>query len=279
MNRADLADFLRRRRAELTPAGVGLPAGQRRRIEGLRREEVAQMVGMSVNYYTRLEQARGPRPSTAMLASIARGLRLNRDERDYLFRLAGHTAPEGVDGLTEPTPELRHLLDRLDDTPALVVSDIGETLASNRLATLLLGDHTAHTGLARIEAYRWFTDVESRTIYPNEYHGEHSRFLVAGLRRAVADPRWSSRARDVIDTLLTESAEFAQLWAQHEVIRCNQKRKMIIHPEVGPIEFDLQLLLTEDRGQTLRVFVVPPDSVAEERLRRVAGAAVGDVSW
>jgi transcriptional regulator with XRE-family HTH domain len=270
VDRGDLADFLRRRRAELTPAAVGLPAGQRRRTAGLRREEVAQIVGMSVNYYTRLEQARGPQPSAAMLASIARGLRLSHDERDYLFRIAGHPAPERADGLTHVAPGMRRLLDHLEDTPAIIVSDIGETLVSNRLATLLLGDHTAYTGLARMEAYRWFTDPAARGIYPADDHAQHSRSLVAGLRRAVADQGARSRARDLIDALLAESSEFAQLWAQHEVGRCAQEHKTVIHPEVGPIEFDLQFLYTEDRGQTLRVLTAAPNSAAEQQLQLVA---------
>lgn len=270
MRKTDLADFLRRRRAELTPAGVGLPAGQRRRIAGLRREEVAQMVGMSVNYYTRLEQARGPRPSVSMLGSIARGLRLDRDERDYLFRIAGHAAPERVEDQTVVAPQLRRLLDQLEATPALVVSNLGETLAGNRLARVLFGDHTAYTGLARIEAYRWFTDLESRAVYPTGYHAEHSRFLVAGLRRASADPAARQRAGEAIEALLAESQEFAELWAQHEVFRCSRGNKKVIHPEVGPIEVELQLLFTQDQGQTLRVLTAPPSSAAERQFQLLA---------
>src|SRR5918996_2579454 len=93
MDTEAMAAFLRRRREQLQPADVGLSGGARRRAPGLRREEVAQLASMSTDYYSRLEQQRGPRPSTSMLASLARGLRLSLDERDYLFRLAGYTAP------------------------------------------------------------------------------------------------------------------------------------------------------------------------------------------
>ena len=98
MDHDGLADFLRLRREALAPADVGLPVGPRRRARGLRREEVAQLTGMSVDYYSRLEQRRGPQPSTQMLSTLARTLRLGLDERDHLYRLAGHPAPERSDG-------------------------------------------------------------------------------------------------------------------------------------------------------------------------------------
>src|SRR6266705_1382210 len=142
MNRAALADFLRRRREALQPGDVGLPAGipGRRRTPGLRREDVAALATMSTDYYTRLEQQRGPQPSEQMLGSLARALRLTSDERDYLFKLAGHTAPAPVSVATHVPPGLLRVLDRLEDTPALILSSLGETLVQNRMAAALLGD-------------------------------------------------------------------------------------------------------------------------------------------
>src|ERR1700734_396073 len=113
MDRGALADFLRRRREALQPQEVGLPAGQRRRTRGLRREEVAALAAMSTDYYTRLEQQRGPQPSEQMLASFARALRLTGDERDYLFRVAGHNAPTPVSAAAHVAPALLRVLDRL----------------------------------------------------------------------------------------------------------------------------------------------------------------------
>jgi transcriptional regulator with XRE-family HTH domain len=121
MDRAALADFLRRRREALQPADVGIPATARRRTPGLRREDVATLAMMSTDYYTRLEQQRGPQPSEQMLGSLARALRLTSDERDYLFQLAGHTAPAAVAAAAHVPPALLRVLDRLDDTPALLV--------------------------------------------------------------------------------------------------------------------------------------------------------------
>jgi len=139
MDRAQLADFLRSRREAIQPGDVGITRGPRRRTSGLRREEVAQLTGMSTDYYARLEQQRGPQPSEQMVAAMARGLRLTLDERDHLFRLAGHTAPTRVRRSDHVSPTLMKVLDRLDDTPAQVMSDLGETLVQNRLAVALLG--------------------------------------------------------------------------------------------------------------------------------------------
>jgi transcriptional regulator with XRE-family HTH domain len=136
MDRTGLADFLRRRREGLRPADVGLSPGARRRTPGLRREEVAALAALSVDYYGRLEQARGPHPSVQALTSLARALRLSDDERDHLFRLAGHEAPSRRAGTRHVRPGVLLVLDRLADAAAFVVSDLGETLVQNELARL-----------------------------------------------------------------------------------------------------------------------------------------------
>ncbi|MBL1096597.1 MmyB family transcriptional regulator [Streptomyces coffeae] len=143
MHRSELADFLRCRRARLAPADVGLTPGPRRRTPGLRREEVARLTGMSPDYYTRLEQARVPRPSRRMLTALARALRLTDAERDHLFRLAGEEPPHDPATAGHIRPGLLRVLDRLHDTPAQVVTDGGEVLARNTMAAALLGDLTA----------------------------------------------------------------------------------------------------------------------------------------
>lgn len=271
MDRPQLADFLRRHREALRPADVGLPDGVRRRTPGLRREEVAQLVGMSADYLTRLEQQRGPQPSEQMLTAIARGLRLTLDERDHLYRLAGHTPPARTLRRDHVAPPLLRVLDRLDDAAALVLSDLGETLAQNRLAIALLGDGTRHTGLARSAIHRWFTDPGERLRYPEEDRDRQSRLQVAQLRAAMAA---GARGQAVLDDLLDRSAEFRDLWSLHEVHRRFDDRKTLMHPEVGPIEVDCQALFTEDQAQTLLV-LTPRGAQAAERMRLlgvVAGA-------
>src|ERR1700728_2832591 len=194
MERAAMADFLRRHREALQPADVGIPVTARRRTPGLRREDVATLAMMSTDYYTRLEQQRGPQPSEQMLGSLARALRLSGDERDYLFQIAGHNAPVSVSAAAHVAPALLRVLDRLADTPALILSNLGETLVQNRMADALFGDKSGYAGLARSEIYRWFTDPAERRIYPEDDRARQSRALVANLRAAYAAMGSRSRA-------------------------------------------------------------------------------------
>ena len=270
MDRRALADFLRRRREALQPQEVGLPAGQRRRTRGLRREEVAALAAMSTDYYTRLEQQRGPQPSEQMLASLARALRLTNDERDYLFQIAGHSAPTAAAAATHVAPALLRVLDRLSDTPALILSNLGETLVQNRMADALFGDKSGYTGLARSEIYRWFTDPAERLRYPEHYRDRQSRAQVANLRAAYGSMGPRSRAGELARALQKASPEFAALWERHEVAKRFEDHKTLIHPELGPIEVDCQVLFTEDQSQALLVLTAPPRSEGHEKLQLLA---------
>src|SRR6185312_2665520 len=138
VNRPELADFLRTRRVALQPEDVGLSRGPRRRTPGLRREEVAELAGMSTDYYARLERGNGPQPSEQMAAAIARALRLTLAERDHLFLLTGHSAPKRALRTEHVNPGLMRVLDRLDDTPAQIMTRLGETLVQTDLAVALL---------------------------------------------------------------------------------------------------------------------------------------------
>jgi len=266
MDRTALADFLRRHREALQPSDVGLSAGARRRAPGLRREEVALLAAMSVDYYTRLEQQRGPQPSEQMLASLSRALRLTADERDYLHRIAGHNTPDRLGGAHVP-PALLRVLDRLDDTPAMVLSNVGETLVQNRMAVALFGDRSGFTGLERSEVYRWFAHPESaRSMYPEDDRDRQSRAQVASLRDAYGALGERSRAGEVVRALLRESPEFAAIWERHEVARRFEDHKTLLHPELGALELDCQALFTEDLSQCLLVLTAPPHTEAAEKL-------------
>ncbi len=268
MDREGLADFLRRRREALKPRDVGLDSGARRRTVGLRREEVAQLVGMSTDYYARLEQRRGPQPSQQILAALARGLRLSLDERDHLFRLADHNPPSRLRRSEHVRPPLMRVLDRLDDTPAMVLSDLAETLVQNHPGIALLGDQARHTGLARSAYYRWFTDPEERRAYPEAAHEHQSHIQAAGLRAALTASGGSdSRAANLVRRLEEESPEFVEVWSRHEVARRFDDHKTLIHPELGEIELDCQALFTEDFGQTLLVLTAAPGSESYDKLR------------
>jgi transcriptional regulator with XRE-family HTH domain len=272
MDRAAMAGFLRQRREALQPGDVGLPAGVRRRTRGLRREEVAALAAMSADYYTRLEQQRGPQPSEQMLSSLARALRLTRGERDYLFQMAGHNppAPVSVSAAAHVAPALLRVLDRLSDTPALILSSLGETLAANRMAAALLGDESGYTGLARSGIYRWFTDPGARLRYPEDDRGRQSRAQVANLRAAYGSMGPRSRAGELVRALQKASPEFAELWQRHEVARRFEDHKTLVHPELGPIELDCQVLFTEDQSQALLVLTAPPHTEGYEKLQLLA---------
>ncbi len=266
VDRRNLADFLRRRREALQPADVGMPLGQRRRTAGLRREEVAALAAMSTDYYARLEQQRAPQPSEQMVTSIARALRLTLDERDHLFRLAGHTAPTRVSRSDHVSPGLMRVLDRLDDTPAEVISDIGETLVQNRLATALLGDQTRYEGFARSMVYRWFTDPSGRSIYPESDRDLQASIQVTDLRVATTRGGPGSRAAGIVAELLSVSAEFERIWNRHDVVGRPDDTKVIVHPELGPIELRCEILSTQDQGQALLVFTAAPGSNDHSKL-------------
>ena len=270
MDRAALADFLRRRREALQPGDVGMAPGLRRRTAGLRREEVATLAGMSTDYYARLEQQRGPRPSEQMIAAMARALRLTLDERDHLFRLTGHTAPTRVLRADHVSPGLMRVLDRLDDTPAQVVSDIAETLVQNRLAAALLGDQTRFDGLTRSAVYRWFTDPQERRIYPRTDHDLQSNVQVANLRVAATRGGPESRAAAVVNSLHQQSAEFERIWNRHDVTGRRDDKKTIVHPELGPIDLQCQVLFTQDHGQALLVFTATPGSEDHSKLQMLS---------
>jgi len=267
MDRAQLADFLRRRREALQPEDVGLRRGSRRRTSGLRREEVAALCDMSVDYYSRLEQSRGPQPSEQMLAAMARGLRLTLDERDHLFRLAGHTAPARALRSDHISPGIMRVLDRLADTPAQVMTELGETLAQTPAARALFGDETRYEGFMRSVGYRWFMEPSARDVYPVEDHPMHSREFTANIRTVYAKHGERSRAGAMVQALLTESPEFAAIWETHEVRTTQPREKRVQHPEVGVMELQCQFLVDPEQGQTLLVLTATPGTKSYDLLQ------------
>jgi transcriptional regulator with XRE-family HTH domain len=269
MDRDALACFLRSRRESISPADVGLPPGVRRRASGLRREEVAHLTGMSVDYYSRLEQARSTQPSPQILRALARALRLTDDETDYLYRLAGHAVPDRARCSLHVRPALMYLLDQLRDAPAFVCSDTEILLAQNNMAKLLMGDLVSdEPGLQTSMCWRWFTDPRSREAIPPEEHDQHSRSRVADLRAA-----WAHRPNDpdmceLVEGLLKHSTEFSKLWTRHEVAVRRMQRKTFL-TNVGPITLDCEVLATTD-SQHLVILTPPAGSSASDKLRLLA---------
>jgi transcriptional regulator with XRE-family HTH domain len=266
-DRAALADFLRRRREALQPSDVGLTAGTRRRTRGLRREEVASLSHMSADYYTRIEQQRGPQPSASMIAAIAQALHLTRAERDHLFHLAGHAPPRTGAAAEFIPPGLLRIFDRLQDTPAEIVTELGETLRQTPPGVALVGDLCRFTGPERSIGYRWFTLPHARDLYPAEDHEFYSRMYVSGLRGVLAVRGPGSKAAHLAELLTDESDEFRALWKDHEVGIRPREIKRYQHPEVGLLELNCQILLDPEQSHSLLVYTAVPGSESYEKLR------------
>ncbi|WP_093787289.1 helix-turn-helix domain-containing protein [Actinacidiphila guanduensis] len=260
-----MAAFLRNRRDRVRPADVGLPTGPRRRVPGLRRDEVAQLAGASTDYYTQLERGTA-QPSEQMLAALARALRLGHDERDYLFRQAGRPLPPTSGAAAHVQPGMLDLLDRLESTPAMVITDLHVTLVQNPLARALLGPPIEAKGLRASFLYRWFTEPDARLIYPEAEHTHHSRVFVADLRSVVGRRGSDPDVRSVVTNLLRYSAEFAALWQQQDVAVRREDRKRIIHPQLGVLDLNCLNLVSEDGHQRFLWFTAPPGTEAVEQL-------------
>jgi transcriptional regulator with XRE-family HTH domain len=278
VNRAELADFLRRGRARLNPADVGLTPGARRSTPGLRREEVAALAGMSVDYYTRLEQSRGPRPSRQMLTALARALRLTDVEHDHLFHLAGEEPPRRETASAHVRPGLLLILDRLHDTPAQVVNDCGEVLAQNTMAKALVGDVMSRPRPERNLTRLFFLDPSARTLFPEEDHAGHARAHVATLRAVAAARPDDPEPAALVAELRASSEEFARLWDEHEVSSRNRATKRFLHPVVGLLELDCEVMVSHQHHHLLVVHTARPGTEAYERLRLLRVVGLQDMS-
>ncbi len=267
IDRTGLAEFLRRRRESLQPEDVGLPRGQRRRTSGLRREEVASLCHMSTDYYSRLERERGPQPSEQMIASIAQGLHLSLDERDHLFRLAGHNPPPRGAVSEHIGPGLLRIFDRLHDTPAEIVTELGETLRQTALGVALTGDLTTYSGPARSIGYRWFTDPATRRLYAPDDHPFLTRMFASGLRHVATLRGPGSRAAHLAELLVAQSEEFREVWNDHEVGVRPHEVKHFVHPELGALELTCQTLLDPNQSHSLLVYTAIPGSESHGKLQ------------
>ncbi|MGH8877678.1 MAG: helix-turn-helix transcriptional regulator [Stackebrandtia sp.] len=277
MNREELAEFLKTRRGKVRPGQVGLPEGSRRRTPGLRRQEVAQLAGMSVDYYTRLEQARGPKPSRQILNAIARALMLNFDARAHMLHLAGET-PEPCAALRRDVPEgVVNLLSAMTEVPAYVV-DAGYTvLAANRMSRAFM-THLPNFGCMRGNVIRVIfstPDIRRRLADPD--HLRFARSCVADLRAAAGRYPDDPELKRLIDDMLRSGPEFGEIWAEHEVEVRRNMSKHVVHPLVGPMDVECQVLLVPERDQRLILYVAEPGSTAQQALHRLYEHTTDDV--
>ncbi|MQY24427.1 helix-turn-helix transcriptional regulator [Nocardia macrotermitis] len=273
IDRSGLADFLRRRRELLSPADIGLPEGVRRRTPGLRRDEVAQLASISTDYYARLEQCRGANPSEPVMAALARALRCDPDERDHLYHLAGFSSPERHSG-GYVRPGLMSLLNRLDDVPACVVSDLGEILWQNTIAEVALGWTAGkRTDRSRNIVWQWFTEPALRACFPEEDWSRHSLAHVNDLRATYSRRGGDADVTDLVKGLRKHSAEFRDLWERHEVAVHRFDRKRFLHPEVGVLHLTCEVLLSPEADTKVLAFFPTEGTDTHEKLEllRVIG--------
>ncbi|MDO9355900.1 MAG: helix-turn-helix transcriptional regulator [Solirubrobacteraceae bacterium] len=267
----DLAGCLRSWRDRLSPAEVGLPEGRARRAPGLRREELAGLAGLSVDYLSRLEQGRASNPSASVLAPLARALRLTDAERDHLYRLAGHALPGPGQINRHITPGLQRVLDRLTDVPVVVSAPSGEMVAANTVAEALIGELPTDPDDSNI-ARKVFglSPDHTRFVRTPEEHAALELILAGDLHDASGRFPNDAYLRRVITDLRAGSARFAELWDAHPVTRRHADRKSLEHPQVGRITVDCDRLSVEGSDLTAIVYTATPGSPDADALALVA---------
>lgn len=265
----ELGDALRRWRDRISPAAVGLPASGPRRAVGLRREELAGLAGVSVDYLTRLEQGRAVHPSDQVLHAISRGLRLSADESAHLFALARRPGA----ALVQPghvsarlTPGVQRLLDRLDDVPVAVSDAAWTVIAWNPLWAALMGDLSAARGRDRNTLWRHFTGQRSRVVYDDAQLAGFESSAVADLRAATARYPADDGLRRLVADLRRASPAFTRLWETHDVATHDAGHKTIDHPEVGRLTLDCDALTVHGSNVRVVAYTAEPGSVAAGKL-------------
>jgi transcriptional regulator with XRE-family HTH domain len=263
-----LGEFLRSRRDELRPGEVGLPAGRARRVPGLRREEVALLARVSVDYYVRLEQGRERSPSAQVLDALAEALRLDDDARVYAFRLAG-LAPRSVSTRPEHvSPHLLQLMDGWPDQPALVISRCYDVLATNRLGAALF-DVFTHSDNLLLNIFR---DPAARAFYADWQHA--AGFAVAGFRLSTGSVPDDPRTLAIVEELRASSPEFREIWARNQARGKYSHVKTLVHRDVGRITLRMQPFdVREAPGQQLVVYHAEPGSADAQALALLGSIA------
>jgi transcriptional regulator with XRE-family HTH domain len=279
MDRTELAEFLRTMRERLQPKDVGLPAGTSRRTPGLRREEVARLAHISVEYYARLEQARGSSPSRRVLSELARALRLGTDERVHLFELAG-VAPESSAVPRSDVPAtVLNLLEHMTDIAAFVVNARYDVVAWNPLATALFEDFSAVPPARRNLINRHFLHPDpAARHYGMTGAEEFGRLAVGHLRAAAGRYPTDPQIRTMVDTLRKQSAEFAELWDHHHVESGSHHSKTMQHPVVGTLQLNCDTLAVPMRDQLLVCFTAERGSPSHDALRLLSVVGTQDMT-
>jgi transcriptional regulator with XRE-family HTH domain len=273
---------LRAWRDRLSPAAAGLPSGRSRRAAGLRREEVADLAGISVDYVVRLEQGRVATPSVQVVAALARALQLTDSERDHLYLLAGHAPPSGGDMSDHIPPGLRRVLNRLGDTPVAVFAADWQLIWWSRAWAALLGDPTPTPVELRNFARDTFpvgdaTPTLSQWPVRTLAVDTVETAVVSDLRRATGRFPHSTRLNNLIDELQDHSERFAELWAAGAVGAHRESHKLVEHPEVGTIAVDCDVMNDGEADRKIVLLTAAPGTEDESKLRLAVVSGVPQV--
>ena len=259
---------VRRWRDRVQPAAAGVPVGGRRRAVGLRREELAGLAGISVDYLTRLEQGRATSPSVQVVEGLARALRVSDAERDLLFRLSGHSTP-GLDVVSSRiTPSVQRLLDRLANTPVAVYDATWTLIVANAPYDALMGPTTSWQGIERNSVWRHLVGPGSRAIHTPEQQREFEAGLVADLRLTAARYPHDQRLKQLIREITAQSPRFEKLWESSAPTPHQDfgRHKVIDHPDVGHITLDCDTLVVAANDLRMMIYTAEPDTEDAERL-------------
>lgn len=275
MSSGELARALRSWRDRVTPADVGLSDVGPRRTAGLRREELAALAGLSVDYLVRLEQGRARNPSTQVLAALARALRLTAAERDVLYRAAGSQPPAAGVVPRHISPGTARILDRLADTPVAVFTAAWDLLHANALWAALVGVHDAVGSRSANLAWRHFTGLPNPVVHVTEEHDRFGRELAGDVRRALATYPDDRELDALVTDLRAASPTFARQWDDYTVEPKAAERKTIDSPAVGLVTLDCDVLSTLDSDLRVVVYTARPGSedAGKLDLLRVTGDA------
>ncbi|HEY0806838.1 MAG TPA: helix-turn-helix transcriptional regulator [Pseudonocardiaceae bacterium] len=265
----ELAELLRGWRERLTPADAGLPAGAARRTPGLRREELAVLAGMSIDYIVRLEQGRASAPSAQVCVALARALRLSDVEQAHLFQLAGHAVGHGRISRLIPA-SVRRLVDRLGDNPIAVCDAMWTLITGNTMWATLMGDLSGQDEHDRNVVWRHFTHAPNRVVFTPTERDDFEISMVADLRLAVGRYPDDPRPHRLIEQLCRVSDSFRTRWATLQVGDHAHANKAIDHPEVGRLELDCDVLTTQRGDLRIVVYTAAPGSEAESKLALLA---------
>jgi transcriptional regulator with XRE-family HTH domain len=259
---------LRHWRDRVKPTAVGVPVGGRRRAAGLRREELAGLAGISVDYLTRLEQGRATSPSVQIVEALARALRVSDAERDLLFRLAGHVTPGLGVVSSRITPSVQRLLDRLANTPVAVYDASWTLVVANAPYDALMGQTTSWRGIERNSVWRNLVGPGTRAVHTPAEQAEFEAGLVADLRLTAARYPTDQRLKQLTRDLAAHSPRFVELWESGgaEPHHDSGRRKTIDHPDVGRITLDCDVLIVAADDLRIMIYTAEPDTEDAERL-------------